>query len=155
MADETVANGTNVQTIDSLAANEFALQIDGEPVTGIFRITGFFSFKLDVRTTNVLKLKQEPFKIVKMVQRDGNNVMNRWVRESIACREDIVRPKRTISIIALDDGIETRRWTVKDAWISEIGYSDFNTASGDMVEETLLIQYEDVEESWPATPNLE
>ncbi len=146
---------TNIQTLDSLSANEFALEVDGEQVTGIFRISGFFSFKLEVKTTNTLKMKQEPFQIVKMVQRDGNNPINRWLRESVAARDDIVRPKRTLSIVALDDGLETRRWTVKDAWISEVKYSDFNTGSGDMMEETLVIQYEDVEESWPATPHLE
>jgi len=66
-----------------------------------------------------------------------------------------VRPTRTLTIIAQDDGVETRRWAVQEAWISQVSYSDFNTASGEMVEETLLIQYKDVEESWPATPNLE
>jgi hypothetical protein len=155
MAEEIVANGTTIQTIDSLAANEFAVELNGEPVSGIFRITGFFSFKLDVKTTNILKAKQEPFKIVKMVQRDGNNPINRWIRESITSGEDIDRPTRTLTIVAVDDGVETRRWAVKDAWISEICYSDFNTASGDMIEETLLIQYESVEETWPATPNLD
>jgi hypothetical protein len=151
MAEEIVANGTTIQTIDSLAANEFSVELEGELVTGIFRINGFHSFKLDVKPTNVLKLKPEPFNIVKMVQRDGNNPINRWMRESVATREDIARPKRTLAIIARDDGVETRRWTVIGAWISQISYSDFNTASGDMVEETLQIQYEDVEESWPAT----
>jgi hypothetical protein len=155
MAEEIVASGTTIQTIDSLAANEFTVELNGEPVTGIFRIAGFFSFKLDVKTTNILKARQEPFKIVKMVQRDGNNPMNRWIRESIAAGEDIDRPTRTLTIVAVDNGVETRRWSVKDAWISEISYSDFNTASGEMVEETLLIQYETVEDSWPATPHLE
>src|SRR5262245_22755557 len=154
MVEEIVANGTTIQTIDSLAANEFAVEIDGEPVTGVFRISGFNSFRLDVKTTNALKKQPEPFKLVKMVQRDGNNVINRWIRESIAAGTDIVRPTRTLTIIAQDDGVETRRWAVQEAWISQISYSDFNTSSGEMVEETLLIQYKDVEESWPATPNL-
>lgn len=155
MAEEAIVSGSNIQTIDSLAANEFAVELDGEQVTGIFRISGFHSFKLDVKVTSALKLQQEPFKLVKMVQRDGNNPINRWIRESIAARDDIVRPKRTLTIIALDDGVETRRWSVKNAWISQVSYSDFNSSSGEMVEETLLIQYEGVEESWPATPNLE
>jgi hypothetical protein len=55
----------------------------------------------------------------------------------------------------VDDGVETRCWTVKGAWISEVSYSHFNTASSEMVEETVTIQYDDLEESWPATPNLE
>ena len=32
-----------------------------------------------------------------------------------------------------------------DAWISEVGYSDFDSSSSDILEETLTIQYEDVE----------
>jgi hypothetical protein len=43
----------NVQTIDSLSANEFAVEIDGERVSGIFKISGFHSFKLDVKTTTL------------------------------------------------------------------------------------------------------
>ncbi len=155
MAEEIVASGTTIQTLDSLAANEFAVEVDGQPVTGILRISGFFSFKLEVKTTNTLKKKEEAFKLVKMAQRDGNNPINRWIRESTAAGTDIVRPTRTVTIKAMDDGVETRCWTIKDAWISEVGYSDFNTSSGEIMEETLLIQYEDVEESWPATPNLE
>jgi hypothetical protein len=44
---------------------------------------------------------------------------------------------------------------VKEAWISQINYTDFDTGSGSLVEETLTIQFKDIEESWPATPNLE
>jgi phage tail-like protein len=98
-----------------------------------------------------MKLAREPFKIVKMVQRDGNNPFNSWIRETVAARDDIVRPKRTLAVVAIDDGVEVRRWTIKEAWISEISYSDFDTASGEMVEETLTIHYEEIEESWPAT----
>jgi hypothetical protein len=155
MAEEIVASGTTIQTIDSLAANEFAVEVDGQPISGILRISGFHSLKLEVKTTSTLKKQPAPFQIVKMVQRDGNNIINRWIRESASAGIDIVRPTRTVTIKAMDDGVETRCWTVKDAWISQVSYSDFNTASGDIMEETLLIQYEDVEESWPATPNLE
>jgi hypothetical protein len=141
--------------IDSLCANEFALEIDGEVMTGIFRVTGLISFKLDVKTTTAMKLLQEPFKIVKMVQRDGNNAFNKWLRESVAAGDDIVRPKRTVTVVAIDDGAETRRWAVKGAWISEVCYSDFDTASGEMVEEIITLHYDEIEESWPATPDLE
>lgn len=140
--------------IDSLCANEFALEIEGQRISGVFRVSGLTAFKLDVKTTNALKMVQEPFKVVKMVQRDGNNAFNRWVRETIAAQEDIVRPKRTVAVLALDDGVETVRWTVQGAWISAIGYSDFNTASAEMVEETVTIQYDKIAVSWPATPDL-
>ena len=153
MAD--VSANDNVKTLDSLSANEFAVEIDGERVSGIFKVTEFHSFKLDVKTTTTLKVMQEPFKIIKMAQRDGNNTINKWIRESIKAKADIARPTRTVAILALDDGLETRRWTVKEAWISQINYSDFDTGSGELVEETLLIQYKEIEETWPATRNLE
>jgi hypothetical protein len=148
MSDIIVSAGSSLQAVDSLVANEFAVEIEGERVSGIFRVSGLISFKLDVRTTTSLKILHEPFKIVKMVQRDPNNPFNRWLRETVDAKDDILRPKRSLAIIAIDDGVETRRWTVREAWISEVGYSEFNTASSEMVEETLTIQYEVIEESW-------
>jgi len=139
------------QMIDSLMANEFAVEINGAEVTGIFRVTGLHSFKLDVRTTTSIKKQEEPFQIVKMVQRDGTNPFNTWIRETLAAGDDIQRPKRTVDIVAVDDGVEVRRWKVLGAWISQISYSDFDTGSGQLVEETVTIQYDDIEDSWPAT----
>ncbi|MBC7811309.1 MAG: phage tail protein [Burkholderiales bacterium] len=136
--------------IDSLSANEFAVEIDGEAIKSVFRVSGLASFKLDVKSTSSLKILRDPIKIVKMVQRDPTAVFNRWIRESIAKKADIARPTRTVSVIALDDGIETRRWNLKNAWISEISFTDFNSASAELIEETLVIQYEDIEENWPA-----
>lgn len=133
--------------IDTLAANEFAVEIDGERVTGVFRVAELIAFKLDVKPS-LTKYMQEPFKIVKMLQRDPHSPFNRWVRETIAARDDIAHPKRQLSIIAVDDGVETRRWIVKGAWISEIRYSDFNSGSAELVEETLLIRYDDIEVVW-------
>src|SRR5262245_44087962 len=141
---------TGVQAVDSLSANEFAVEIDGERVTGIFRISGFFSFKMEVKP-GLNKVVHEPFKIAKMVQRDGNNAFNRWIRDTILAKDDIARPKRRLDVIAIDDGVETRRWTMAGAWISQIGYSDFNSALGELVEEILTIEHQEVEESWPAT----
>ena len=139
---------TGLTMIDSLTAHEFAIELDGQRASGILRVSGFFSFKLDVRTTTTLKAMQEPFKLVKMVQRDPNAPFNRWIRESVAAKADIVRPKRSLAIVALDNGEEIRRWTLASAWIAEIGYSDFNSASGEMVEETLTIRFDDIEEKW-------
>jgi len=140
-----------IQQIDSLSANEFRVELDGEAVLGVFQVTDFTSFKLDVKTTTALKKLQEPFKIVKMVQRDGNNAFNKWIRDTFAAGADIVRPKRTLNIVAVDDGVETRRWTVKGAWISEIKYSDFDSASGELLQETVTVEYDDIEDSWPSS----
>lgn len=139
------------KAIDSLCANEFAVQIDGEIIPGVFRVSGLVSFKLDTRASSGLKMLHEPFKISKMVQRDGNSVFNRWLRETVSAKADIARPKRNLAVQAIDDGVEIRRWTVKGAWISEITYSDFNSASSEMVEETVLIMYDEIDETWPAT----
>jgi hypothetical protein len=136
--------------IDSLCANEFAMEIDGESIDGIFRVSGLTTFKLDTVT---LKPVQEPFQLVKMVQRDGNNAFNRWLRETTAAK-DGSRPTRTVAVVAIDDRVETRRWTATNAWISAVNYSDFNSASFEMVEEAVTIQYESLEETWPATAGL-
>jgi phage tail-like protein len=156
MAEQALVPGgaMSMQLLDSLCANEFAFEIEGERIPGIFRVSGLTSFKLDVKTTNSMRMIQEPFKIVKMVQRDANAPFNRWLRETVDKKDDIVRPKRTLAVVAIDDGIETRRWTVKGAWITSVSYSDFNSASSEMVEEAVTIQFERIEETWPATPNL-
>lgn len=139
---------SGLKAIDSLSANEFAVEVDGERVEGIFSVKGLISFKLEVKTTSAMKIVKDPFKITKMVQRDPENVFNRWLRETIASKADIVRPKRTLTILAIDDGTEVRRWTVTGAWISELSYSDFNTGSSELVEETATIQWDDLEETW-------
>lgn len=136
-----------IRQIDSLSANEFALEVEGERVTGIFRISGLIPFKLDVKPA-LTKHVREPFKITKMVQRDPDNAFNKWLRETTQSRADIVHPTRTLAIVALDDGEETRRWIVNGAWISEVGYSDFNTSSSELIEQTLIVHYDDIEEQW-------
>ncbi len=146
MADETAAADVrSVDGIDGQLAREFALEIDGQRVTGILAIRGLVAFRLDVRTTTAIRKLQEPFKITRMVQLDPQHPCNVWVRETFDAGEDIVRPARTLCLLALDKGVETQRWTVYDAWISEVGYSDFDSSSSDILEETLTIQYEDVE----------
>lgn len=142
--------GTGLKAIDSLSANEFAVEVDGERVDGIFRVSNLVSFKLDIKTTTALKPIKEAFKVVKMVQRNPNTPINRWIRETVGAKADIVRPQRTLTILAVDDGVEIRRWTVNGAWISGISYSEFNTGSGELVEETLTIEWDSIDESWPA-----
>lgn len=137
-----------LEIVDSLSANEFAVELDGQRIKGIFKVSGLFGFKLDVKPSQT-KQTFEPFKIVKMVQRDPNTPFNRWQYDTIAARDDIVRPLRNFDIIALDEGQETRRWRVKGAYISEIGYSDFDSGSGELVQETLLIRYDSLQEVWP------
>ena len=144
MADET---NTLAVHIDSLSANEFEVQLDGETVKGVFKVSGLLSFKLEVKPS-LTKLVRDPFKVSKMVQRDPNMPFNRWVRETVGAKDDIVRPTRTLDILAIDDGEEIRRWTITGAWISEISYSDFNSASSDLIEETLTIHYDDISETW-------
>lgn len=135
-------------SLDSLTANEFAVEIEGERVSGIFRVSGLTPFKLDVKPS-LTKIVRDPFKIAKMVQRDPNSAFNRWLQDSTRSREDIVRPTRRLAIVALDEGIETRRWEVIGAYITEVAYSEFNTGSRELVEEVLTVMYERIEEVWP------
>jgi hypothetical protein len=148
MPAETISTASPIgQAVDSLSANEFAVELEGVTAKGIFRVSGLVTFKLDVKPS-LTKVVRDPLKIVKMVQRDPELPFNRWVRESVQAKDDIVRPLRTLEVVALDDGVETRRWKIKGAWISEISYSDFDSGSSELIQETLIIQYEDVEETW-------
>jgi len=144
MTEETKALAVH---LDSLSANEFEVQLEGEVVKGVFKISGLLPFKLEVKSSYT-KIVRDPFKLSKMVQRDPNLPFNRWVRETIAATDDIVRPTRTLDILAVDDGEEIRRWTIKGAWISEVGYSDFDSASSTLIEETVTIQYDEIIETW-------
>jgi hypothetical protein len=136
------------RAIDSLSANEFAVELDGVPVTGVFRVTGLIAYKLDVRPS-LTKAQRDPFTIYKMVQRDPEQPFNHWIRETIGTKDDIVHARRVVDIVALDDGVEVRRWRVKGAWISEISYSDFDSGSSELMQQRLTIQYDQIEEIWP------
>ncbi|MEO1646033.1 MAG: phage tail protein, partial [Chloroflexota bacterium] len=85
----------------------------------------------------------------KMVERDGANAFNSWLRETTSARDSDDKPRRDVTVVAVDDGVETRRWKAVNAWIVSVGYSDFDSASFEMVAETLVIAYEDIEESFP------
>ena len=110
MADETAAADVrSIDGIDGQLAKEFALEIDGQRVSGILAIRGLVAFRLDVRTTTAIRKLQEPFKITRMVQPDPQHPCNVWVRETFDAGEDIVRPARTLCLLALDKGVETQR----------------------------------------------
>jgi hypothetical protein len=135
----------SVRSLDSLVANEFVLELDGEPVTGVFSVSGLVSFKLNPQQP---ALVNEPFRIAKMLQRDPHTKFNAWLRETIAAPADSARPRRTLTVLAVDNAIVIRRWTAKGAWIGEVRYSDFNTASGELVEETVTVYYDSLETEW-------
>jgi hypothetical protein len=128
--------------LDSLVASEFEIEIDGKVLNGIFRISGFVSYSVDETGTR----KLPPFEIAKMVQHDSRNPFNTWLRETTAARHGGARPRRDVVIKAVDDGLVTRVWTVKNAYILSVRYSDFNVASFEMVEEIYTIAYDDIEE---------
>lgn len=142
---------SNTQQIDSLIANEFAFEIAGEAVNGVFRVGGLVSYATDSDGNRV----KPAFEVSKMVERDGNNHFNKWLRETVDARDSDDKPRRDIAVVAIDDGVEIRRWYVKNAWIQSISYSDFDSSSFEMVAETFVIGYDDIEESWSATDSLE
>jgi hypothetical protein len=137
----------NAATVDSLIANEFALEINGQKISGILQISGLVTYQCDAAGTR----QMPPFEVAKMVERDGNNVFNTWLRETLAARHAAERPRRDVTIAAVDDGIVTRRWTAKNAWIQAVRYSPFDSGSFELVAETIVVMYDDIEESWPAT----
>jgi hypothetical protein len=133
--------------LDSLVSNEFAFEINGERVNGVLHIGHLVTFRLQEDGTRILP----PFEVSKIVERDANSVFNTWLRETISGREVISRPRRDVTIVAVDDGVVTRRWTARNAWIREVRYSAFDSTSFEMVAETYVIAYDDMEDSWPAT----
>jgi hypothetical protein len=135
---------TGIQALDSLSANEFRVEINGVAASGIFGVSG-----LRVRSVDLVagRLVNQPLVIVKMVQRDPALPFNQWTRETLV--NSTAKVTRQIAVVAMDEGHETRRWVFKDAWISEIALSDFDTSRDELVEEQLTIQHGGVEEIWP------
>lgn len=138
---------SNIQSVDSLVANEFAVEINGAVVTGIFGVSGLTLYQLDSDGKRI----KPSFEITKMVERDADNAFNSWHRETMQNRNNDTHPTENLAIVAIDDGIETRRWTVLGAYIAGIRYSDYDTASFEMVAETYTIMYSEIEESWTYT----
>lgn len=137
----TVAN--SLVALDSLCANEFAVEIDGKRADGIFRVIGLILF----RSSNVTA-DETPLTITKMVQRNPNNTFNTWLRETMNAPDASQHPRRTVSVLALDDGEETRRWTFVNAHIVSVSYSEFDSSSRDLVEERITMHYGSVEHVW-------
>lgn len=151
-----MAEENTMVAVDSLVANEFHVELNGEALHGVFRVSGLTTFRLEAEGGETTMEKVlVPFTLFKMVQRDGNSTFNKWLRETLATGRGHTRPRRTLAIVAVDDGVETRRWTAKGAWISEVRYSEFDTGSSEMVQEMVTVHYDELEETWPATPTLE
>ncbi|MGJ3237404.1 MAG: phage tail protein [Anaerolineae bacterium] len=136
-----------IHQLDSLIANEFALEINGSPVSGIFGVSNLVTYATDEKGVRI----KPPFQVTKMVERDAHNAFNQWLRETMDARDSDEKPSRNVTLVAVDDGVETRRWEAQNARIIGIRYSDFDNSSFEMVAETILIAYDDIVESWPAS----
>jgi len=142
--NEAVAKGvSSMQALDSLQGNEFHVELNGEKITGVFRVDGLTSFRL---TEN--GIDKPPVTLAKMVQRDATIPFNKWLRQSVEAGESDQRPTRTLDVVAVDDGDETRRWSLRGAYITSVRYDTFDTSSGDMVEEVVTIAYAALDEQW-------
>ncbi|MEO0560948.1 MAG: phage tail protein [Chloroflexota bacterium] len=150
-AMQAAVAGTEVDTatkgkmtaLDTLQGNEFHVELNGERVPGVFRVDNLTTFRLTEDG-----FEHEPVMLSKMVQRDANLPFNQWLRETMEDRDTGKRPTRTLDVVAVDDGEETRRWSLKGAYITEIWYDTFDSASSDLVEETITIDYESISEAW-------
>jgi hypothetical protein len=120
--------------IDSLRQNEYELHLDGHAVRGIFSISGLVSFRADG--------VYPPITLSKMVQRDPALPFNAWLREASS------GATRTLAVVAIDDGVEVRRWTLHEARITSVSYSPFSESLVDLVEETVEITFARVETTW-------
>ncbi|MCL4239083.1 MAG: phage tail protein [Anaerolineae bacterium] len=134
---------TSIQAVDSLSANEFHVEINGMAVSGVFGVSGLYSRRVDLEAG---KLVNPPVLITKMVQRDPDLPFNAWLRETLA--NPTARIVRQIAVVAMDEGVETRRWVLRDAWISAVGYSDFDSGSDQLIEERITVQHGGIEVVW-------
>jgi len=128
---------TGIKSVDSLSAHEFRVELDGQAVGGVFAVQGLTSFVLDDELP--------PLTITKMVQHDPAAPFNAWARAS----RDGSRPSRDVAVVALDEGMETRRWVYRRAVIQAIEFSDFDSGRSDLVEERITIKADRVDEVWP------
>jgi len=147
-----MAENTFERVVDSLVANEFSIEIDGAPVSGIFRVMGFKAYTLPVfdlsgSGAGMPKPEMKTVTITKMVQRDPKTPLNQWLIDS---EKRGAAATRNVAIVAIDDGIETRRWTLKDCVVTEVSYSDFDSASMEMVEERITVAYTEVTHEFTA-----
>jgi hypothetical protein len=127
-----------IKAVDSLSAYEFQVEVDGQLAQGIFSVSGLSSFRLEGGLP--------PLVITKMVQQDTTTPFNVWTRASL----DGSKPMRSVAIVAMDEGVETRRWVYHNAYLTAVDFSNFDTGLSELVEEKLTIQAERVEEIWPA-----
>ena len=63
-----------IKAIDSLSANEFHIELNGEIATGIFGVSGLHIRSVDLTAG---RLVHKPLTITKMVQQDPNLPFNR------------------------------------------------------------------------------
>ena len=126
-----------IKSIDSLSAHEFRVELNGKVATGVFGVHGLTSFAANGELP--------PLTITKMVQRDPNTPFNVWVRETTKDKP----AARDLAIVAVDEGVETRRWVYKNAVITQISFSDFDSAMSELVAERITIKADHVEEIWP------
>jgi hypothetical protein len=139
-----VTDISGIQAVDSLSSNEFRVELDGATAAGIFAVRGLHIRCVDLAAG---RLVNQPLTIAKMVQQDPNLPFNQWTRETLA--NPTSKVTHDLAIVAIDEGVETRRWVYKNAWISDIAFSDFDSGTDVLIEERLTIQHGGVDEIWP------
>ena len=140
--------GQGIQAVDSLSSNEFVLEINQQRVSGVFSVTGLSSYALKLEDGKPVGMEYPPLMVTKMVQQDSTLVFNEWTRETVAARGTRL-PTRDLAVVAMDEGVETRRWVYRNCWISSIEFSDFDTGLEFLIEEKITVQHGGVEEVWP------
>jgi phage tail-like protein len=135
---------SGIKAIDSLSANEFRVEVNGEVATGIFGVSGLHIRHVDLTAG---RLVNQPLTISKMVQQDPALPFNQWTRETLD--NPTAKVTRDVAVVAMDEGVETRRWVYKNVWITDIAFSDFDSGDDALIEERLTLQHDGVEEIWP------
>ena len=90
MEQDTIQNYSGIRAVDSLSANEFHVELNGEIVTGIFGVRGIHIRHVDLTAG---KLVPQPLTVTKMVQQDAELPFNQWARETLAAHAADPRPR--------------------------------------------------------------
>lgn len=131
----------------------FKLEMQGTVQKGIVRITDLAPYKSGLRgmADNDAQSLQRvftryvspPFRIERIADYDDQSFMNQWVQDSIRARNtgaDPATKARDLDIVLFKGTEEKLRFNIKDAWISEISYSELDRAGAGELKETLVVE---------------
>lgn len=126
----------NVSGANTLQANEFTVEIDGELIDSIVTCEAFTYLQGDAGGG------RSSISMRKRVEDSPTTAFNRWLIETLAAPAADSRPCRTVVVTALNDGTPIRRWTFAGSKIMSIVQGGFEVDSYEFADEQVTIGYD-------------